>query len=195
MREKHLFKHFQVIGRFTLPFPHSFPLRIDRACMVFGKPCSTILASPTLSPCVSLTPFDLGTELTANPISKCVPLCRPTWVHSVIPVTRAPFHAGLPLTDFSASCTRWIILTDFRFTTVFPKSKPPGSTELPRRRAYGHIYVSHTHTSMHPPTLHPNSHFYPTRYLGNRRKWYSTHLCVGAFPSVSPVLALATRAV
>ena len=43
----------------------------------------------TLSPCVSLIPFDLGIELTANPLSKCVPLCCPTWVHSVIPVTGA----------------------------------------------------------------------------------------------------------
>ena len=33
--------------------------------------------------------FDLRTELTANPMSECVPLCRPTWVQGVIPVTGA----------------------------------------------------------------------------------------------------------
>ena len=26
-----------------------------------------------------------GIDVTAKPLSKCVPLCRPTWVHSVIP--------------------------------------------------------------------------------------------------------------
>ena len=34
-------------------------------------------------------PFLRGTALTANPLSKCVPLCRPTWVQSVIPATGA----------------------------------------------------------------------------------------------------------
>ena len=37
-----------------------------------------------------------------------------------------------------------------------------------------------------PPSLPPGLRCYPTRYSGNRRKSHSTHLCVGAFPSVSP---------
>ena len=28
--------------------------------------------------------FPRGTEVTENPLSKCVPLCRPTWVQGVI---------------------------------------------------------------------------------------------------------------
>ena len=46
-----------------------------------------------------------------------------------------------------------------------------------------------------PPSLPLGLRCYPTRYSGNGRKSHSTHLCVGAFPSVSPTLLLATRAV
>ena len=88
---------------------------------------------PTLSSCVSLTFFHLGTELTENPLSKCVPLCCPTWVQGVIPVTGAPSHAGVPQTDFTAFCTRWIILTDFRCTTVFPKNQSRRAPRISHR--------------------------------------------------------------
>ena len=88
---------------------------------------------PTLSSCVSLTFFHLGTELTENPMSKCVPLCRPTWVQGVIPITGTASHAGVPLTDFTAFCTRWIILTDFRCTTVFSKNQSRRAPRISHR--------------------------------------------------------------
>ena len=41
--------------------------------------------------------FPRGTGETANPLSKCVPQCRPTWVHSVIPRKGAqrPFRTAV----------------------------------------------------------------------------------------------------
>ena len=45
-------------------------------------------------------------------MSECEPLSRPTWVLGVIS-RKAPFHAGVPLTDFTAFCIPWILLTEF----------------------------------------------------------------------------------
>ena len=62
-------------------------------------------------------------------MSECVPLCRPTWVQGVIPVTGAlSLIPDYRVTEYSGFlCTRWILLTGFCFTTVFPKfKKPPG---------------------------------------------------------------------
>ena len=132
--------------------------------------CSNNTSVLTLSPCGSITIFDRGTELTENPLSKCVPLRRPTWMHSVIPVTGAPSHTGVPLTDFFRVLHSLDYLNGLSFHHSIPKNlsrRASGiATELPRRRAYGHIYVTHTHSSTHPPNLQPNAYCYPTCYLG-----------------------------
>ena len=138
--------------------------------------CSNNTSALTLSPCGSITIFDLGIELTENPMSKCVSLCRPTWVQGVIPVTGALFSRWSTTNRFSCFLHTLDYLNRFCLTTVFPKFHAAGPTEL---RLNFHaagltvIYMCRTHTE------------------GNGTR----HLCVGAVPSVSPVLVLATRAV
>ena len=89
--------------------------------------------------------FSRGIELTENPMSKCVPFCRPTWVQGVIPVTGALFSCRSIAKGFCCFPRTLDYLNRLRFTTVFPKSKPPGTTvfttagytESQSRRAYG----------------------------------------------------------
>ena len=86
--------------------------------------------------------FSRGIE---NPMSKCVPLCRPTWVQGVTPVTGALFSCRSITNGFCCFLHTLDYLNRLRFTTVFPKSKPPGTTvfttagytESQIRRAYG----------------------------------------------------------
>ena len=63
----------------AIPFPHPFrrgkpPPRLQPATAAFCRWMNRLLNNSvalTFSPCVSLIPFDLGIELTANPLSKC----------------------------------------------------------------------------------------------------------------------------
>ena len=128
-------------------------------------------------------------------MSECEPLSRPTWVLGVISRKGALSSSGLPFTDFLPICTRWILLTDsvsllgsqnpmpsgprqhfYRCVHVIDvafcpvPSTCPFATHFPRRRAYAHEYVSHMHLHAPPPTLQPNSCFYPTRYLGLQKE-------------------------
>ena len=128
--------------------------------------------------------FGRGIELTENPMSKCVPLCRPTWVQGVIPVTGALFSCrSLTVTDFAAFRTRWIILTDF----VSPLYSQNPSRRAPRfLRPPGIRNVKAArHTENDPTHNPPRRVLYSPPNQGNRGKWYSTHLCVGAFPLLS----------
>ena len=120
----------------------------DRAC-IFVQTMFNHSVSLTLSPCVSLTIFDLGIELTENPLSKCVPLCRPTWVHSVIPVTGALFSL------FSAFCFLRALdyLNGFSFHYCILKTKAAGlhGNSIPPGLRRLNPDAFSTHTPQPPP--------------------------------------------
>ena len=84
-------RHFHVpaqtfVYAVTPLFPFLFPWCVSCYFPPNRFPSAASLPQMRETPLLPLShSFLRGTDVTANPISKCVPLCRPTWAHSVIP--------------------------------------------------------------------------------------------------------------